>query len=60
MARKTTPVKPPSDRMASTAGKVLAAGRATPTQAKSLAGRVSAEREAVIPDRGGKGKGGKR
>ena len=35
-------------------GKVLATGKATPSQAKTLAGRVAAEREAVIPDKGGK------
>jgi len=59
MSRKSTPVKPPSDRLTSIAGKVMATGRATPTQAKALAGRVNAEREAVTPDKGGK-KGGKR
>ncbi len=51
MARKTTPVKPPSDRMVSTAGKAMATGKVTTKEARSLGARIQAEREAVTPDK---------
>lgn len=44
-------MKPPSKRMASKAGKALPAGKATPKDIQSMAGRIQAEREAAIPDK---------
>ena len=48
---KSPPVKPPSARQASIAGKALASGRATPTQIRSMAGRIEAERQVSIPNK---------
>lgn len=47
MARKTTPEKPPSKSEASIAGKALKTGKATPSQIKTLAGRVLSEKGSV-------------
>ncbi|NOT54790.1 MAG: hypothetical protein HOP18_09320 [Deltaproteobacteria bacterium] len=51
MARKTTPVRPPSNPMASKAGKALATGKAAPKDVRAMAGRILEEREAVTPDK---------
>ena len=40
MARKTTPEKPPSRAEASIAGRALRTGKASPTQIRSMAGRI--------------------
>ena len=48
---KSPPVKPPSARQASIAGKALATGKATATQIKSMAGRIEAERQVSIPNK---------
>ena len=47
MARKTTPEKPPSRAEASIAGRALRTGKASPTQIRSMAGRIESERAAV-------------
>jgi hypothetical protein len=47
MAKKTTPEKPPSRAEASIAGRALRTGKATPTQIRSMAGRIESERAAV-------------
>ena len=47
MARKTTPEKPPTRAEASIAGRALRTGKATPSQIRSLAGRIELERAAV-------------
>lgn len=45
-SRKVTPEKPPTPKTASTAGKALATGKATPKQIRSMAGRIESERAA--------------
>jgi hypothetical protein len=47
MPKKTTPEKPPSDKMASKASKALPKGAATKSTIKSMAGRIESERSAV-------------
>jgi hypothetical protein len=47
MTKKTTPEKPPTRAEASIAGRALRTGRATPTQIRSMAGRIESERAAV-------------
>jgi hypothetical protein len=47
MARKTPPEKPPSRAEASIAGRVLGTGKASPTQIRSMVGRIESERAAV-------------
>lgn len=51
MARKTTPVKPPSDRMVRSAAKAMATGKATPTATRAMGARIMSEREETIPDK---------
>jgi hypothetical protein len=45
--KRTTPEKPPTKPMASTAGHALATGQATPKQTRSMAGRIESERAAA-------------
>jgi hypothetical protein len=45
--KKTTPEKPPSDKMASKASKALPKGTATKSTIQSMAGRIESERSAV-------------
>lgn len=51
MARKTTPVKPPSNGMVRAAAKAMATGKATPAATRAMGARIMAEREETIPDK---------
>ena len=45
--KRTTPEKPPTAPAASVAGRALATGKATPSQIRSMAGRLESERAAA-------------
>jgi hypothetical protein len=47
MPRKSTPEKPPTKEEASVAGKALRTGKATPSQIRSMAGRIESERASL-------------
>ena len=43
MAKNTTPEKPPTKSEATVASKALRTGKATPTQIRSMGGRIESE-----------------
>jgi len=47
MPRKSTPEKPPTQRVSSEAGKGLATGRLSKPETRSVSGRVLSERAAT-------------
>jgi hypothetical protein len=44
---KTTPERPPANKIATIASKALRTGKATPAQIKTMGGRIESERAAV-------------